>query len=156
MTAIKLGPYTLPLDGDWGYEVDDFGDIHYGPGWFPFRFEGQVCSIRVAPDVAYYSWGSQYVTLSPGRGSTVLADVHLGGPRHGTSAIIRLDVRARTFTLPDDLPPDQAAEGAAKARRLLDLLHCSRAERNRGQARPVTAYDRWMAAKETAAQEAHP
>jgi hypothetical protein len=72
-------PLGLPqaTDDSWAYVLDDTGVV-YGPGWWPFYTDRsspqarwstgatpQPCGVRLAPDVAFYAWHTEYLALYP-------------------------------------------------------------------------------------------
>jgi Tfp pilus assembly protein PilN len=132
--------YGVLLDlGGWSYVVDDTS-VRYVNDWYPYSK-----SVRVAPDVASYSWRNEYVGVRPG------PEPHLAGARlrlsirrqgSGVMAVnvdATLDLRADTATFqPDDLTGDLLHQAKVKARRLLDLLAAERL-RQRTAPHPVTA-----------------
>jgi len=89
-------PPWLPqaIDDSWAYVLDDTGV--YGPGWWPFyanqswpqagrsaEASPRPCGVRLAPDVAFYAWHTEYLSLYPSDDSGVVdgaCDVGDGGP----------------------------------------------------------------------------
>jgi len=140
-------------DGDWAYEVDDF-DIAYGPGWWPYHRDGQPSGVRLAPNTRYWAWRNEYVLAHPtGRGPTVHAGLQLYERKQGMGAMIVrcrvvLDLKHGSFTVDERCPPHLRPQADTKAQRLLDLILAARRERRRGQPAPLTAHQRWLAAKE--------
>ncbi|MGW4720903.1 hypothetical protein [Nocardia sp. NPDC004260] len=146
-------------EGQWQYELDDWG-IVYGPGWWPFhRYYEQThgrsrrtpSSVRVSPGTAYQSWGNESITLrpSPQHPTRVEARMTLFVRTQGLGAIvadtqIALDIRQRRTTIADTCPPALREQAELKAARLLRFVLDHRRARRRGTTEPDTAYGRWM------------
>src|SRR5690606_38962901 len=80
MSEKSIKPWNTPrgydVFEDWAYVIDDAG-IAYGPGWWPFvdSSNRKPVSVRVSPDWAFYSWGTEYVVLWSKGGSIVEARI---------------------------------------------------------------------------------
>ncbi|MGF6885003.1 hypothetical protein ABIA39_003422 [Nocardia sp. GAS34] len=151
--------------GDWAYDLDDF-DIHYGPGWWPFytRYKPfakpeitRPIGVRLAPDTEYYSWRNEYVLLRPDLRNPVVVTglLRLFVRRQGGGAIcvdtrITVDMRAKGVHIPADCPHALRDQAQTKGERILRFLLHHRARRRAGDTRPVTAYDKWIAASDGA------
>lgn len=65
-------PGGLPQAADetWAYLVDD-SEVTYGQGWWPFyatkagHTEPQPSIVRLAPDIAFHAWFTEYVIVGP-------------------------------------------------------------------------------------------
>ncbi|ASR39972.1 hypothetical protein BAY61_32340 (plasmid) [Prauserella marina] len=114
--------------GDWSYVVDDTG-IEYVNDWYPYSR-----SVRLAPDVAFYSWRNEYVGVRPGpEPHCAVAALRLAVRRNPNAGVIvvdvdaLLDLRADTVTLrPDELTGELLHQAQVKTRRVLDLLAAER------------------------------
>lgn len=136
-----------PPPGDWAYVLDDTG-IAFGPGWWPFHRDGAPAGIRVSPDVEFRSWRNEYVLLYPSTSGPAAATARItlyvrpqGMGAMTVVAYLGLDIRQRTYTLPDGLPEHLHEKAITKAQRLLDFISNTRADRRRGSPRPRTAAD---------------
>jgi hypothetical protein len=112
-------------DGDWGYVVDDCG-ITYGPGWWPYHRDGKPGTVRVSPNTEFRSWRNEYVLISPSPSltepATAVARLQLFVRPQGMGAMtvaarIGVDIRQRTFSLPDGLPAELHEQATVKGRR---------------------------------------
>jgi hypothetical protein len=65
---------------------------------------------------------------------------------------VRRDLRARSAAVDPDCPGEVREQARSKAGRLLAAVPAARAERRR-RTGPATAYDRWIARKDTAEKE---
>ncbi len=163
-------PPGLPqaTDNSWAYVLDDTGVV-YGPGWWPFHADRssplaswstdrtpQPCGVRLAPDVAFYAWHTEYLSLyptdEPGMVEGACYLVPSDTPRHDAEP-----TAFRLRTVGDDWqaePIGSLHHGqdilAEKTRRAIDFLRTAIAERDRGTKRPTTAADMYTAEHETA------
>lgn len=140
-----------PLPEEWSYIVDDYA-IAYGPGTWPFWRRPpyskhlEPTSVRVAPDTQFVAWGHEYVSLRPDPQflGFVTANLNLEMRRSVTVGTrIRIDVRERTYSIDSRCPASLRPQAEAKAAKLVDLIAAAVAERDGGQARPVTAADKF-------------
>ncbi|MFE4752412.1 hypothetical protein ACFRIB_19390 [Streptomyces mirabilis] len=156
----------LDLD-EWGY-VLDAQSVLYGPGWYPFHKHvtrrekdpayplndrevptGRTvpARVRISPDVENFSWGNEYVQLTP-VDHRVEARLRLYVCECLASTLVRtvtleIDLRARRVTLPDRIPADLRHQAKTKGRRILDLLLAARRERRRGATEPWSVLEPW-------------
>jgi hypothetical protein len=156
--------YALkPPEGDWDYVVDDT-QVRYSKRWpWPFEKDGRLrfeaerthpvpASVRISPDVAYYSWRNEYVLLFPSDdGVTAAGSCRLWLRPQGMGAMV---VRAfftihvptdgtRDFrcAFTSDPPAEVAGQGEAKLRRIEAFLRSEAKDRDEGRVEPVTAAD---------------
>jgi len=163
-------PSGLPqaTDDRWAYVLDDTGVV-YGPGWWPFYADRsspqarwsteatpQPCGVRLAPDVAFYAWHTEYLSLyptdEPGVVDGACHVVPSDTSRHDaerTAFRLRMDGDGWTAEPIGSLPHSQDVL-AEKTRRAIDFLHAAIAERDRGAKQPTTAADLHTAEHETA------
>ncbi|MEV1083455.1 hypothetical protein AB0I98_35445 [Streptomyces sp. NPDC050211] len=152
--------YAIKLDlGDWCYALDCSPCI-YGPGWYPFYeyvtrpvhdpsaplagprdvATGQIrpTSVRISPDVEWYSWRNEYVTLFPYYNDhRVKARTRLYVQRTTVRGIeIGIDLRTEVVILPEGCPDNLQEQAEVKGRRILDFLKRARSERRRGLTAP--------------------
>ncbi|MFE4861448.1 hypothetical protein [Streptomyces sp. NPDC056670] len=160
--------YGVKLDlGEWGY-VLDAQSVLYGPGWFPFHQhvtrrekdpayplnDREVPSgrttpapVRISPDIENFSWGNEYVQLTP-LDHRVEARLRLYVGQRQASTLVRtatleIDLRARRVTLPARLPVALRHQTETKGRRILDLLLAARRERRGGAPEPWSVLAPW-------------
>lgn len=163
-------PPGLPQAADdrWAYVLDDIG-VTYGPGWWPFyadRTPAQAprtavrtpkpCGVRLAPDVAFYAWHTEYVALYPTKEPGVVDGachiVPSGTARHHANRV--------TFRLrqagdePEQIGSIQRGEHilAGKIRRAVDFPRAGIAERDGGAERPTTAAEAYRTERDATAQ----
>jgi hypothetical protein len=146
------GSAVAPPQGEWMYEVDDF-NVVYGPGWWPFHRGGEPTTVRLAPNTRYWAWRNEYVLVTPtadaaarARLSVYVAPAGAGGVVVTTGAVV--DLRAGTAVVDDGCPAHVRDAAQVKADRVLALALAARAQRRRGQAAPVTAYERYRAGED--------
>jgi hypothetical protein len=149
--------------GDWNYDLDDYG-IHYGPGWWPFyttrhpygepETTGPI-SVRISPDTEFRSWRNEYVQLTPDKRepAKVTGRLRLFVRRRGGGVIcvntaLIVDMRAKTVHVAVDCPDTLRGQAETKGDRILQFLLHHRARRRAGDTRPVTAHDKWSAARD--------
>ncbi|MEY9987980.1 hypothetical protein ABIE67_000012 [Streptomyces sp. V4I8] len=160
--------YGVKLElGDWAY-VPDGQRVFYGPGWYPFhehmtRREKDLTAplndrevptgrtvparVRLSPDVADFSWGNEYVQLTP-VDHRVEARLHLYVGQEQARTLVRtvtleVDLRARRVMLPIQMPADLRHQAEVKGRRILDLLLAARRERAQGAREPRAVLGSW-------------
>ncbi|KAB1143432.1 hypothetical protein F7R91_24915 [Streptomyces luteolifulvus] len=113
-------PYGVKLElGDWAYALEPRA-VFYGPGWYPFhehvtrREKGPTAPlndrdvptgrtvparVQLSPDVADFSWGNEYVQLTPVN-HRIEARLHLYVGQEQARTLVRtvtldVDLRAR-------------------------------------------------------------
>lgn len=160
--------YGVKLElGDWAYALEPRA-VFYGPGWFPFHEHvtrrekdptaplndrdvptGRTVPARVqlSPDVEDFSWGNEYVQLTP-VDHRVEARLHLYvGQERGCTLVrtvtLEVDVRSRRVVLPVQMPADLRHQAEVKGRRILDLLLAARRERAQGASKPRAVLGPW-------------
>jgi hypothetical protein len=157
-SADKLYTHAVTLDlGTWAYALDDPPGV-YGPGWYPFHelvtepqpVRGSVThvtqpvptgktrprTVRISPDVQFYSWGNEYVLLSP-NDHLVTARLNLLVRRSMVRRVdVRIDLRDQRVTVPEACPALLKITAGVKGRRILDFLNAARTERRRGMKTP--------------------
>jgi len=143
--------------------------VVYGPGWWPFYADRswplaggaadrtpQPCGVRLAPDVAFYAWHTEYLSLYPTNEPGVVDDgcyvVPTAAPRHDAERVaFRLRMRDDGWVAEPVGSLQRGADILAeKIRRAMDFLRAAIAERDGGATRPTTAADRYTAEQETA------
>lgn len=142
----------VDIDGDWGYIVDDFGDLSYVRGqWYPFNR-----AVRLAPDTCYQAWVNQYVMVRPTKSPKIAAaTLHLTVRSQGWGAAVVFTIAVINMATGQvmlshiDLDEPLVHEARTKAAKVLALLT---AERMRATTRPhppapITAHDRYTAAQ---------
>jgi hypothetical protein len=155
-------PAGLPQAADehWSYILDDT-NIMYGPGWWPFYTDRnwpltggvneaptQPCGVRLAPDIAFYAWHTEYLLLYPTDEPGVVSGSCHVTPRdtsrhHAERLAFQLRMHGeRWLAEPVGSPTHDADVLAEKTRRAVDFLHAAIAERNGGARQPTTAADR--------------
>ena len=160
-------PAGLPQAADehWTYLLDDTG-IVYGPGWWPFYGERRWPStggasgtatpsygIRLAPDVAFYAWHTEYLALYPTDEPGIVHGACYITPRdgsrhHAKQVIFQLRMRGDQWTAdPIGEQTHDADVLTEKTRRAIEFLQAAIAERDSGATRPTTAADRVTAAQ---------
>jgi hypothetical protein len=164
-------PPGLPqaTDETWTYILDDSG-VTYGPGWWPLHADRTSprsalstdrtptpCGVRLAPDVAFYAWHTEYVVLYPTDETGVIAGgcsvVPDDTPRHNAHRVpfqLRLvgDDWVAEQVCPATVGQDILVE---KTRRAIDFVRAAITERDAGADRPTTAADRQAAREQAAA-----
>jgi hypothetical protein len=147
----------------------------YGPGWWPFYTDRnwpltggvneaptQPCGVRLAPDVAYYAWHTEYLLLYPTDEPGVISGSCHVTPRdtsrhHAERLAFPLRMRGRRWVAePIGSSTHDANVLAEKTRRAIAFLHAAIAERDAAARQPTTAADRETAAEEAAASPAAP
>jgi len=163
-------PPGLPQarDDSWAYILDDT-EVVYGPGWWPFYADRrwplaggstdrtlQPCGVRLAPDVAFYAWHTEYLSLYPtDEPGAVDGGCHVvpsGTPRHDAERVaFRLRMRDDGWAV-EPIGSLQRGQDilAEKVRRAIDFLRAAIAERDGDATRPTTAADCYTAEQETA------
>jgi hypothetical protein len=153
-------PDGLPqaTDDTWTYILDDYG-VSYGPGWWPFHADRtspllrsvdrtpRPCGVRLAPNVAFYAWRTEYVSLRP-TGTTHVVDgacfvvLDTAAP-HGPQ---RVHFQLRFVN--DEWRAERVGPGIDgqdilddKIHRLVGFLRAAITERDAGIDRPATARD---------------
>lgn len=149
-------------EGEWSYVVDD-GPIVYGKQPWPFRRfshingRGRVYteagSVRLSPDVAYYSWRNEYVLLYARKGgASVYGRLHLWVAPQGMGGWVYdawFDIEVPSFegAFRGVLPPEVAEQGAVKLARITAFLRAEASRRDAGRRAPVTAGDLYARAQ---------
>jgi hypothetical protein len=161
--------YGVKLElGDWAYALDRRA-VFYGPGWYPFhehvtRREKDPTAplndrdvptgrtvparVRLSPDVADFSWGNEYVQLTP-VDHRVEARLQLYvGDERGCPLVrtvtLQIDLGAMRVTLPDQIPAGPLRHQAAvKGERILGLLAASLQELGQGASEPRGVLAPW-------------
>jgi hypothetical protein len=162
-------PPGLPQadDATWAYVLDDYG-VSYGPGWWPFYADRtsplagsstdrtpRPCGVRLAPDVAFYAWHTEYLLLyptdQPGVVDGACHVVSSGTPRHDAERItFRLRLLGDSWVAePIRGGTRGSAQGrdilAEKLHRAIGFITAAIATRDRGADRPTTAADLYTA-----------
>lgn len=149
--GLDLYGQDLDPDGDWAYNVDDYGVTYVGGQWYPFDR-----TVRLSPDCEFRSWRNQYVSVGPTDEPTVaVARLHLTVRKQG-HALMTVHVRAGlnmetgeiTFSH-DDLDDRLLHEAQVKGARVLALLAAERLRHSTPPHPPcpVTAHERYNAAQ---------
>lgn len=139
-----------PPEGDWEYELDDFG-VTFGSGWWPFYKDGKPAAVRLAPDTAYQSWRNEYVLLWSDGDATAHAGLKLWRRPQGMGGMVArarvtIDIRGKRATVGTACPSDLLEQAEAKAERLLRFILMARGER-RADRRLITAHERYQAGR---------
>lgn len=164
-------PPGLPQadDENWAYVLDDYG-VSYGPGWWPFYADRtsplaasstdpapRPCGVRLAPDVAFYAWHTEYLSLyptdTPGVVDGACYVVPNGTARHNAERVaFRLRLTGDGWVA-EAIRAGTAGQDilAEKLHRAIDFLAAAIAEHDRGADRPTTAADRHTAEQDAAA-----
>lgn len=103
--------------------------------------------VRLSPDVADFSWGNEYVQLTP-VDHRVEARLHLYVGQEQARTLVRtvtleVDLRSRRVVLPVQMPADLRHQAEVKGRRILDLLLAARRERAQGAREPRAVLGPW-------------
>lgn len=126
---------------NWAYEVDDQA-VTYGPGWYPFYMDGKPGHVRLAPDLAFYAWGIEYVGIGPGKDSTAEVGFYVTRDKRAHAII---DIRTQAITIENTCPAEHREIAEIKAARVLKLILAARSERRQGKAAPTLAHERYTA-----------
>src|SRR6266545_2566776 len=116
----------------------------------------QQCGVRLARDVAFYVWHTEYLSLYPTNEPGVVDGgcyvVPSGTPRHDAERVaFRLRMRDDGWAV-EPIGSLQRGQDilAEKVRRAIDFLRAAIAERDGDATRPTTAADCYTAEQETA------
>jgi hypothetical protein len=170
-----------PMSAEWAYILDDgcrppcrwreLVPARERVATWPFEAAGRhrdnspYYGARLAPDWAFYAWGSEYALAGWRPGSPHEVFCHIGatraapGPERGRRAglyvgYVHLDLRGQTVRWAPcradaerGVPEDVNAEAEHKGRKLLAYFADACARWQRGEAQPVTARDLYEARK---------
>jgi hypothetical protein len=164
--------YVPPPEGDWEYEVDDYGVVYAEPHWpLVFRkaedtpdeptgvYRGApewACTLRLAPNTEYQSWGAQYVLLGEtcregkyGVQATLTLTIQSGKGAAGWCATVTTahvsvpEGDWRRWKVEGETPEEVEAELQDKVRRLQAWYERAKREREAGLPL-VTAHARYL------------
>jgi len=153
--TLRAFSHTLeyPLHRWHAYRVDDAPPV-YGPGLYPFRQHSIIplprrdheinatrtkkgpaapSTVRLSPSSEHRAWRNEYVSLSPGAGSTVTMRTSLFVTTLLVLEVqIDIDLTSARIALPSTIPWPLHEQALTKARRAKELIERARAERDDG------------------------